>query len=76
MTRAKAKFGQKYALAGQDDGVHPDENGHLVMAWQMLKALGVDGNIGTINVDLNGSASATEGHKVLSYKNNVIEIEL
>src|SRR5215218_4790180 len=28
MTRAKAKYGKAYALAGHDDGVHPDENGH------------------------------------------------
>ncbi len=26
------------------DGVHPDRNGHLVMAYAFLKALGCDGN--------------------------------
>ena len=48
MTKAKAKYGKQYALAGEADGVHPDENGHLVMAYAFLKALGCDGDIGTI----------------------------
>ena len=51
MTGAKAKYGHEYHLAG-GDGVHPDHNGHLVMAYAFLKALGCDGNIGTITVDL------------------------
>ena len=53
MTKAKAKYGREYILAG-GDGVHPDRNGHLVMAYAFLKALGCDGNIGTITVDLQG----------------------
>ena len=51
MTKAKAKYGHDYHLAG-GDGVHPDRNGHLVMAYAFLKALGCDGNIGSITVDL------------------------
>ena len=66
MTKAKAKYGREYHLAG-GDGVHPDRNGHLVMAYAFLKALGCDGNIGTITVDLQGGkAEATEGHKILA----------
>jgi lysophospholipase L1-like esterase len=76
MTRAKAKYGKQYALAGEEDGVHPDENGHLVMAYVFLKALGCDGNIGTITIDpAANSATATEGHKVLSYHDGAVELE-
>lgn len=75
MTKAKAKYGNKYDLAG-GDGVHPNWNGHLVMAYAYLKALGCDGNIGTITIDLtSGHADATAGHKVLGFANNTAEIE-
>ncbi|MCE5268171.1 MAG: SGNH/GDSL hydrolase family protein [Planctomycetaceae bacterium] len=75
MTKAKAKYGKDYHVAGPD-GVHPDCNGHLVMAYAFLKALGCDGNIGTVTVDLAGNkAEATEGHKVLSCKDGQVEIE-
>jgi lysophospholipase L1-like esterase len=74
MTQAKAKYGKAYHLAG-GDGVHPDRNGHLVMAYAFLKALGCDGDIGTINVDLGaGTATATDGHKVQSVKDGSVEI--
>ena len=75
MTKAKEKYGPKYHLAG-GDGVHPGRNGHLVMAYAYLKALGCDGNIGTITVDLgNSQSTATDGHKVLSSSNGAVEIE-
>jgi lysophospholipase L1-like esterase len=75
MTKAKAKYGREYHLAG-GDGVHPDRNGHLVMAYAFLKALGCDGNIGTITVDLQGDkAEATEGHKILSSARGRVEVE-
>jgi lysophospholipase L1-like esterase len=76
MVKAKAKFGKQYALAGADDGVHPDENGHLVMAYAFLKALGCDGDIGTITIDsLTNKATATEGHQILSFHNGVVELQ-
>ncbi len=75
MTKAKAKYGRNYHLAGRD-GVHPDRNGHLVMAYAFLKALGCDGNIGTITVDLpSDKAEASEGHKILSCAKGQIEVE-
>src|SRR5262249_3288161 len=75
MTKAKAKYGEDYPLAGKD-GVHPSPNGHLVMAYAFLKALGCDGNIGTITVDLAANkADATDGHKILSTKDGLVEIE-
>ena len=64
-----------YHVAGAD-GIHPAANGHLVIAYAFLKALGCDGEIGTINVDLaKQDATATEGHRVLSFTNGTIEIE-
>lgn len=65
--RAKAKFGPEYPVAGSD-GFHPTANGHLVMAYAYLKALGCDGEIGTITADVGSKqASASEGHEVVSF---------
>ncbi len=75
MTQAKAKYGDRYHVAG-GDGVHPDQNGQLVMAYAFLKAMGCDGNIGTFTIDMNqDQASATDGHKVRSFKDGAVEIE-
>jgi len=76
MAKAKAKYGKAYPLAGQDDGVHPDENGHLVMAHVFLKALGCDGDIGQITMDLrSGKATASAGHRVLSCSGGSVTVE-
>ncbi len=80
MTKAEAKYGPKYNVAG-GDGVHPAGNGHLVMAYAFLKGLGFDGNIGTIEVASgNGAAVAvpSEGHKLVNAKwdSGTITIEL
>jgi lysophospholipase L1-like esterase len=75
MVKAKAKYGAKYHVGG-GDGVHPDRNGHLAMAYAFLKGLGVDGNIGTITVDIAGNkATATDGHRVVSVKDGAVEVE-
>ena len=75
MTKAKAKYGKAYNLCG-GDGVHPDRNGHLVMAYAFLKALGCDGNVGTINVNLTANtATATAGHQVRSCEKGIVELE-
>ncbi|MBN2559595.1 MAG: SGNH/GDSL hydrolase family protein [Phycisphaerae bacterium] len=75
MTKAKAQYGKAYHVGG-GDGVHPNRNGHLVMAYAFLKAMGCDGNIGTITVDLAASkAEATEGHQVLSCQGGAVEVE-
>ena len=75
MNKAEAKYGEKYHVCG-GDGVHPDNNGHLVMAYAFLKGLGCSGDIGTITVDLkSGKAEATEGHKVLSASDGSVEVE-
>ena len=75
MTKAKAKYGPAYHVCG-GDGFHPDQNGHLVMAYAFLKGLGCDGNLGSITVDLGADkAEAAGGHKVLSAKAGEVEIE-
>lgn len=75
MISAKKALGEEYPVAGRD-GVHPGRNGHLVMAYAFLKALGLDGNIGAVTVDLaSGTAEASNGHRVLASKDGIVEIE-
>jgi len=74
MEAAKAALGKGYPVCGRD-GFHPSPNGHVIMAYAFLKAMGLDGHIGTFTVDMNGSAKATDGHKVLSAADGKIEIE-
>lgn len=75
MAKAKAKYGPTYAFAG-GDGVHPGPNGHLVMAYAFLKALGCKGDVGTITLDLAANkAEATDGHKVLGCANGAVNLE-
>ncbi|MEZ6063997.1 MAG: SGNH/GDSL hydrolase family protein [Planctomycetaceae bacterium] len=53
-----------YQVAGKD-GIHPGWAGQVIMAWSMLRAMGLDGDIGTITVDLAGdTAKASAGHRV------------
>ena len=71
---ARQKYGPDYALPGHD-GVHPNWAGHLVMAYAFLKAMGLDGDLGTLNVDLQkGSATATAGHKIDSFQGGVLTV--
>jgi hypothetical protein len=65
---ARARYGGNpevpYAFAGHD-GIHPNWAGHLVMAYAFLRGLGLDGDQGTITVDMKTkSAQATAGHVV------------
>ncbi|WP_436715745.1 SGNH/GDSL hydrolase family protein [Roseiconus lacunae] len=56
-----------YELVGRD-GIHPDWAGHAIMAYAYLSALGLDGNLGTITIDLESNqASAQGGHQVESF---------
>ncbi|OHB59355.1 MAG: hypothetical protein A2167_07340 [Planctomycetes bacterium RBG_13_46_10] len=72
---AKKKYGDSYMLSGKD-GVHPGWAGHLVMAYAFLKAMGLDGNIGTITLDLaSGEATASEGHQILESDSNEVEVK-
>ncbi len=71
---AQAANGKKYAVCG-GDGIHPGPNGHLIMAYSFLKAMGIDGQIAVITIDMNGSTQTTPGHKVIQSSNGKVEIE-
>lgn len=72
---ARKKYGLDYMISGKD-GVHPGWAGHVVMAYAFLTAMGLDGDIGTITLDMsNGTADATEGHRVISSDKNQIYLE-
>ena len=74
MAKAKAALGDAFPVYG-GDGVHPGADGQLVMAYCFLKALGFDGDLGTITVDMKGAATAAGGHQVLGGANGKAEIE-
>jgi lysophospholipase L1-like esterase len=74
MVKAKARHGVDHPFGG-GDGVHPGRNGHLAMAYAFLKALGCDGAIGTISVDLAaGSAKASDGHRIDACAGGVVTV--
>jgi lysophospholipase L1-like esterase len=76
MAKAKARLGRDYPVAGGNDGVHPGPSGHLLMAYAYLRAMGFDGNIGSITYDATaGTATATGGHRVISSDAHQIVIE-
>jgi lysophospholipase L1-like esterase len=57
------RYGPGFELCGADDGVHPSWAGHAVMAHGLLAAMGFDGDLGSIEIDLaSGAATATGGH--------------
>jgi len=63
-----------YEVAGKD-GIHPGWAGHVVMAWALLRAMGLDGDIGTITIDPTaGTASASDGHVVESFRNGTLTL--
>ncbi len=70
----KKTFGETFQISGKD-GVHPGWAGHAIMAYSFLKALGMDGDLGTMTLDdSEGSASGTGGHEVISAENGDITI--
>jgi len=72
---AQKRYGDDYMIAGKD-GVHPGWAGHLVMAYAFLKAMGLDGQIATITVDLaQNQATASTGHRVLSARGGGVALE-
>ena len=72
---ARELYEPVYAIAGKD-GVHPGWAGHTVMAYAFLKAMGLKGEIGTLQVDLGKMRMKTSsGHKLLSTKDGMFEIE-
>jgi hypothetical protein len=72
---AQAKYDTNYAIAGKD-GVHPGWAGHTVMGYAFLKALGMNGEIGTYTVHLkNSKIKVSKGHEVIVAKDGEFEIK-
>src|SRR6185503_3972547 len=71
----QSRYGTNYAIAG-GDGVHPGWAGSFVMAYAFLRAMGLDGEIGTYTVDLaSGKATASAGHEIVSAKTGEVKIK-
>ncbi len=71
---AKKKFGDGYHLSG-GDGVHPGWAGQVIMASAFLSGLGLDGDIGTLTVDLAaGKGEGSEGHTVTGFTNGELHV--
>ncbi len=67
-------YGTNFFIAGAD-GVHPDWAGQTVMAYAFLKALGLEGEIGTLTVNLGrNTMKATDGHAARSEGNGEFTI--
>lgn len=75
MKKAKQKYGDNYAVVG-DDGFHPQQNGGLLIAELLLKAMGCRGDIGTFTLDMStGKATASADHRIISSSTNGLEVE-
>ena len=73
MAKAKAALGDAYDVAG-GDGVHPNQNGHLLMAGSLLAGLGCDGAIARIEF-AGGKATASAGHTVTAAADGSVELD-
>jgi len=74
MQKAKPALGEAYDVCGAD-GFHPRPNGHIVMAYAFLKGMGLDGDLGSITIDMAGAPSASGGHEVVSSSQGSVEVE-
>ena len=53
-----------YDVAGKD-GIHPGWAGHVIMAYAFLRAMGLDGQIADLSIDMStGKATASDGHSI------------
>jgi lysophospholipase L1-like esterase len=74
LTKSKAALGKEYGPFG-GDGFHPAPAGQLLMAQAFLKALGFDGEIGTITLDVKGASTASSGHVIKGGQNGSVTLE-
>ncbi len=75
MAKSKVKYGASYELVA-GGGIHPNDNGQLVMAYAFLRGLNFDGAIGTITVDMaTNKAEGTTGQTIISCKDGVVSIK-
>jgi hypothetical protein len=75
MKSAKAKFGPDYVF--NNTGGHPEKYRYsLVIAYALLKALGCDGDLGTITADFaTQKADATGGHAVATFADQALMVQ-
>jgi len=74
-TTARQRYGTNFNISGAD-GVHPNWAGHTVMAYAFLKAMGLDGEIGTFIVDLKrNQMKTTAGHEVVAANTGEFQIK-
>ena len=72
---AAQRYGTNYNVSGAD-GVHPGWAGHTVMAYAFLKAMGLDGDLGTFTVDLKkDSMKTSQGHEVVATEDGGFKIK-
>ena len=71
---AKKQMGPEFKVSGKD-GVHPGWAGQVIMAYGFLKALGVDGDLGSVTYDeTSGTATAANGHEIVSAENGRLSL--
>ena len=71
---SRAKYGAGFKLEG-NDGVHPGWAGHVMMATAYLEGLGLQGDVGQIDVDLAaGTATASEGQRIVKYEGGAVSL--
>ena len=68
--KSKAALGKGYGPFG-GDGFHPAPAGQLLMAEAFLKALGLDGEIGVITLNMKGASNVSTGHSITGEGGNV-----
>ena len=74
LAKSKKALGKGYGPFG-GDGFHPAPAGQLLMAQAFLKALGFDGEIGTITVDMKGESTASSGHVIKARQGATVTLE-
>jgi GDSL-like Lipase/Acylhydrolase family/Putative Ig domain len=67
---AKKDLGPKFGL-----DVHPTPGGHFLIAYELLKALACDGDVGAIDIDMKGEARASAGHSVVSFSGGAVVLD-
>ena len=75
MVKAKARNGERYVF-DSEDGHQPSDGCKLAMAYAFLKALGCDGNIGTITMDYKTqTVKCDPGQRIVSDKDRAVIVE-
>jgi lysophospholipase L1-like esterase len=72
--RQRALHGEAFKLEGAD-GVHPGWAGHMVMATAFLDAMGLDGDLGTIEAEFTPSGmnvSSRDGQRALRVRDGQV----